>query len=123
MTDPTTLPDEIKRWTAPRRATLVLQLLRGEITVAKAARQYGLTPSEIEQWQHAFLESGTNGLKTNPGEEIDEKDKKIDHLHRKIGQMTMDIEVLQEANRILQDAQTTKSVSAALFGQGNASQD
>ena len=32
------LPDEIKRWTAPRRATLVLQILRGETTANEAAR-------------------------------------------------------------------------------------
>ena len=33
------LPDEIKRWTAPRRAALVLQLLRGETTPNEAARK------------------------------------------------------------------------------------
>ena len=122
MTD-TTLPDEIKRWTAPRRAALVLQILRGEITTAKAARQYNLTPAEIESWQHAFLEAGTNGLKTNPNDELVDKDKKIDHLHRKIGQMTMELEVLQHAHTMLQDAHTSKSVSAALFEPGNASND
>ena len=123
MTELTSLPDEIKRWTAPRRATLVLQLLRGETTVAKAARQYGLTPAEIEQWQHAFLDAGTNGLKTNPGEELDQREKKIEQLHRKIGEMTMDLEVLQMANSMLQEAQSSRSVSAALFGQGSASDD
>ena len=123
MTDLTTLPDEIKRWTAPRRATLVFHLLRGETTVAKAARQYGLTPAEIEQWQHAFLEGGTNQLKTNPGEELDQKTKKIEQLHRKIGEMTMDLEVVQMANTMLQGAHSSGSMSAALFGQGNVSSD
>ena len=36
----TELPSEIKRWTAKRRTALVLQLLRGETTVAEAARQH-----------------------------------------------------------------------------------
>ena len=124
MTDlDTTLPDDIKRWTAPRRAALVVQLLRGETTVAHAVREYGLTPAEIQQWQHAFVDAGTKGLKTNPGEELHEKDKQIDHLHRKIGQMTMDLDVLHMANKMLQQAQSSKSVTAALFGQGNVSSD
>ena len=42
------LPDEIKRWTAQRRATLVLQLLRGETNVNEAARQYDLKPSGVQ---------------------------------------------------------------------------
>ena len=95
------LPDEIKRWTAQRRATLVLQLLRGETNVNEAARQYDLKPSEILQWQDAFLAGGERSLKSNPNDELHEKDQKIDQLHRKIGQMTMDVEILTKAQEIM----------------------
>lgn len=121
MTD-TTLPDEIKRWTAQRRASLVVQLIRGETTVNEAARQYDLKPSEIQQWYDAFVQAGTNGLKSNPKEELAEKDKKIDQLHKKIGEMTMDIEILQYSNKIMQEDKQA-AVNSALFGKGSTSSE
>ncbi len=44
-----------KRWTAKRRAALVLELLRGDTSVAEAARKHGLTVAEIEDWRERFL--------------------------------------------------------------------
>ena len=40
---------EIKRWTARRRAALVMEIIRGTTTVAEASRRYDLAPSEGEQ--------------------------------------------------------------------------
>ena len=39
-------PNGPKRWTAKRRAALVLSILRGETSVAQAARQHALTVAE-----------------------------------------------------------------------------
>ena len=58
-------------------------------------------PSEILQWQEAFLAGGERSLKSNPNDELHEKDQKIDQLHRKIGQMTMDVEILTKAQEIM----------------------
>jgi putative transposase len=44
-----------RRWTAKRRAALVVELLRGDTSVQEAARQHGLTMAEIEQWKERFL--------------------------------------------------------------------
>ena len=43
--------EPIERWTAKRRAALVLRILKGEASVAESARQHGLTVAEIEGWQ------------------------------------------------------------------------
>ena len=115
------LPDEIKRWTAPRRATLVLQILRGETTANEAARKYDLTPSDILAWKDAFLAAGERGLKSNPNDELHEKDRKIDSLHRKIGEMTMDIEILKKAHEIYRRDTGQPDITSALFGPGSDS--
>ncbi|MCA9469301.1 MAG: hypothetical protein KC643_28195 [Nitrospira sp.] len=39
--------EPIERWTAKRRGALVLRLLKGETSVAEAARQHGLTVAEV----------------------------------------------------------------------------
>ncbi|MCA9463269.1 MAG: hypothetical protein KC590_14180 [Nitrospira sp.] len=40
--------DPIERWTAKRRAALVLRILKGETSVAEAARQHALRVAELE---------------------------------------------------------------------------
>ena len=112
------LPEEIKRWTAQRKTALHLQILRGETTPNEAARKYDLKASDILAWKDAFLAAGERGLKTNPNDELQEKERKIDQLHRKIGEMTMDFEVLEKANEIY-----ARNVDAttAVFGSGSTS--
>ena len=53
----TEMEEEIKRWTARRKSALVLEIIQGKTTVAKASRQYDLPPSEIEGW----VEEATSG--------------------------------------------------------------
>jgi transposase-like protein len=48
-------PEEVQRWTAKRRAALVLSLLRSETTAAEAARRHGLKVAEVEDWRDRFL--------------------------------------------------------------------
>ena len=38
----------VQRWTAKRRANLVLSILKGETSVQEAARRYGLRVAEVE---------------------------------------------------------------------------
>ena len=59
-------PNGTKRWTAKRRSALVLSILRGETSVAQAARQHALTVAEIEEWKERFLTAAENGLRSRP---------------------------------------------------------
>ncbi|UVT18583.1 MAG: hypothetical protein H8K03_12180 [Nitrospira sp.] len=40
--------EPIERWTAKRRVALVVSILKGEISVAEAARMHGLMVAEVE---------------------------------------------------------------------------
>ena len=40
--------EPIERWTAKRWVALVVSILKGETSVAEAARQHGLTVAEVE---------------------------------------------------------------------------
>ncbi len=60
-------PDEhLKRWTAKRRAGLVMEILRGETSVAEAARKHGLTIAELEDWRERFVSGAENALRSRP---------------------------------------------------------
>jgi len=59
-------PEPVMRWTAKRKASAVLEMLRGETTAVETARKHGLTLSEVEGWKDTFLSLGTEGLRSNP---------------------------------------------------------
>jgi len=43
---------------------LVVSILKGETSVAEAARQHGLTVTEVEDWRERFLAGAENALRT-----------------------------------------------------------
>ncbi len=93
----TEIPEDVKRWTAKRRAALVLSILRGETSVQEAARQHGLTVAEIERWRERFMSAAENALRSRPKDEEGVKDKRIRQLERKIGEMVLDMDIMREA--------------------------
>ena len=92
--------EEVQRWTAKRRVALVLSLLRGETTVAEAARKHGITVAEIEQWRERFLLGAENALRPRPKDEEALREEEIKRLQRKIGELTMDLDIVKEANKL-----------------------
>lgn len=42
------MDESIKRWTAKRKAALVVEIILGKTTVSEASRSFDLSPSEIE---------------------------------------------------------------------------
>ncbi len=69
--------DEVQRWTAKRRAALVLEILKGKTTIAEAARTHGLTVAEVERWKERFLSGAENALRSRPRDEEEQKDELI----------------------------------------------
>jgi hypothetical protein len=58
-----------QRWTTKRKAALILSVLKGETSLAEAARTHGLTVAELEGWKDRFLMGAENALRTRPREE------------------------------------------------------
>jgi AcrR family transcriptional regulator len=51
-----------QRWTAKRRAELVVDLLRGELTIEEACRKWELAEGDVRGWRDTFLRSGEESL-------------------------------------------------------------
>ncbi len=89
--------EPIERWTAKRRVALVMSILKGETSTAEAARTYGLTVAEVEDWREKFLVGAENALRTRPKDEDAVKDEQIKKLKQKIGDLVLDNDILREA--------------------------
>lgn len=79
-----------RRMTAGRKREAVLRILRGE-PLEIVARELSVTAADLSAWRDAFLEAGVAGLKARPR---DDRDETIDRLRTKIGELTMDNELL-----------------------------
>jgi len=89
--------EPIERWTAKRRVALVASILKGETSVAEAARMYGLTVAEVEEWREKFLLGAENALRSRPRDEEALKEEQIKTLKQKIGDLVLDNDILREA--------------------------
>ncbi len=85
-------PSRRRRLTAARKQEAVLRVLRGE-AVELVARSIEATAADVSRWRDAFLEAGASGLKHRPR---DARDEEIDRLRAKVGEITMDNELLYE---------------------------
>jgi transposase len=86
------------RWSAGRKMDAVLRLLRGEPLEA-LWRELGIQAHRLAAWRDDFLEGGKEGLKgQRPDRSPD--DRALRQAERKIGQLTMENEVLRAAAEI-----------------------
>ncbi len=65
--DENELNEDGQGWTAERRAELVISILKGEASTQEAARQHGLTASELENWKERFLSGAEDALRSGSG--------------------------------------------------------
>lgn len=83
---------KVLRWSVRRKVEAVLRLLRGE-SLDIVARNLGLKPSTLAKWRETFLHWGQEGLKSRAGDPVVSENEK---LKAKIGELTMEIELLNE---------------------------
>ena len=90
------------RFSAPRKAEAVLRLLRGE-DLELLSRELGVTASTLSLWRQQFLAAGQAALKGKAGK-TDERDEQISRLKKKVGELTMDNELLREKAQRLEES-------------------
>ena len=101
------VPEDVQRWTARRRVALIVSIVKGETSVAEAARKHGLTVAEIEDWKERFFLAAENGLRSRPKDEDALKDEQIKRLKQKVGELVLDLDILRTADRLRPSDPTT----------------
>ncbi len=87
------------RWSAGRKMTVVLELLRGAELEA-TSRKFGVTEATLTHWRKAFVEGGEAGLKIRATDVVDEERKT---LKSAVANLVMDNELLRGRIRQLED--------------------
>ena len=81
-----------ERFSARQKTEVVLRLLRGE-ALDLLSREIGIPAARIATWREAFLDAGQEALKKTPH---DGRDRELGRLREKLGESTMEIELLHE---------------------------
>lgn len=88
------------RFSAPRKAQAVLRLLRGE-DLELLSRELGVIAGTLSLWRDQFLAAGQAALKGKSGQ-ADPREEQIGRLKKKVGELTMDNELLGEKSERLE---------------------
>jgi len=99
---------EQQRWTAKRKAEIILQILRQTTTVIDVARQNDLTPREVQDWIDTFLKAREQGLKARSNTIQEQTDKEIKELKAAIGDLYVENAILKKAKALWGTSEETE---------------
>ena len=80
------------RWSANKKVDVVMRLLRGE-SLDEVSRDVGVEAHRLAAWRDEFIDGGKSGLKGKRTRS--DEDRRLAEAERKIGELTMDNEILR----------------------------
>lgn len=96
---------KIKRWTAQNKLEIVLRLFRGEL-IDDVSREVGLEIYRLEEWRKQALSGMESGLKIRVKDPVEEE---LSRAKQRVGELSMENELLQEKIKKKGDFQTRRS--------------
>jgi len=83
---------EFQRWTAKRKAELVLDLIRGKKKLVDVCRENDLKQSEVEGWIQTFMHGGEKNLRMHAEDIEASHAKEVMELRAKVGELVLEID-------------------------------
>ena len=96
-----TMEDDIKRWTAKRKAALVMEIIQGKSTVAEASSAFDLAPSEIETWVDEAKRGMENALRAKPMDIREQYEKQLKELQEAYGEAMLELRARKKLQSLL----------------------
>ena len=107
----------VKRWTAKRKAAVVMDIFKGKTTVAEVARQHDLTVSEVEGWIEEAQRSMENGFRARPKDIREQYESELRETKEALGEAHLQIYALK-SGAACSTRTRTRNVAAGGTGPG-----
>ena len=93
--------EDFKRWTAKRKAALVMDIIQGKTSVAEASRAFDLLPSEIEEWVEEGKRSMENALRAKPLDVKEQYERQLKEPQEAYGEAMLELRARKKLNSLL----------------------
>ena len=97
-----TMDENIKRWTAKRKAALIIEIIQGKTTVSAASRTFDLTPSEIGSWLEDAKKGMENSLRANPLDIHAQCEKQLKDLQEAYGEAMLELRARKKLQALME---------------------
>jgi len=95
------MEEEFKRWTAKRKAALVMEIIQGKTTVAEASRSFDIPPSEIEEWVDEGRKGMENALRAKPLDVREQYERQLKELQEAYGEAMLKLRARKKLASLL----------------------
>ena len=87
-----------RKYSPETKVRIVLEILRGEKSVAQASREYQIKDSLLYSWKDQFLEGAKQSFAYGAPAEQKRRADKVAELERLVGKLTMQLEIAKKAS-------------------------
>jgi transposase-like protein len=99
----------IQRWTARRKAELVLELIKGRKSLIDVCRENDLKQSDVEGWIDQFVKGGERSLKVNSNDEQRLRDREMNDLRAKVGELVLELDARKKLAALIESEEISSS--------------
>ena len=97
----TVMEEETKRWTAKRKAALVVEIIQAKTTIAEASRAFDIAPSEIEDWVDEVQKGMENALRAKPMDIREQYELQLKELQEAYGEAMLELRARKKLSSLL----------------------
>lgn len=89
-----------KTFNGSEKAKVALAAIKGHKTVNEIAQEYGVHPTQVNQWKKELLENASQVFEGKRGPKAEATTVKVDPLYAKIGELNMQVDFLKKKLQI-----------------------
>ncbi len=93
--------EDFKRWTAKRKAALVMDIIQGKTSISEASQSFDLPPSEIEEWPEEGKRGMENALQAKPLDVKEQYERQLKELQEAYGEAMLELRARKKLNSLL----------------------
>lgn len=87
------------KFTAEFKVQVALAAISNQMTVSEIVEKYKVSKTMVYQWKDEFLSNASKVFESDRATR--QQEKQIDNLHRKIGELEMELDFAKRASRAL----------------------
>ena len=96
-----TMEDDIKMWTAKRKAALVMEIIQGKTSISEASLAFDVSPAEIEEWVDEVKRGMENALRAKPLGIKQQYERQLKELQEAYGEAMLELRARKKYQALL----------------------